>query len=89
MAMLLPLMLGVTRSTATASPTFCLIGFTAGVRTPASSALGLAQLPGQPAAMSAARTATTQVGYLVGALRGGLVIAGPPATARSAAYSRP
>jgi predicted MFS family arabinose efflux permease len=77
MAVLLPVMLGFTRSVATAALTFCLIGFAAGVRTPASSALGLAQLPGQPAAMSAARTATTQVGYLLGALVGGLMIAGP------------
>jgi len=77
MAALFPVMLGVTHSVATAALVFCLIGVAAGVRTPASSGLGLAQLPGQPAVMSAARTATTQLGYLLGAAVGGLMIAGP------------
>lgn len=48
----------------------------AGSRTPASSALGLEQAPDQPGAMMAARTATTQLGYLLGAVVGGSVIAG-------------
>jgi predicted MFS family arabinose efflux permease len=48
----------------------------AGVRTPASSGLGLAQLPEHPGTMMAARTGATQVGYLVGAAFGGVVIAG-------------
>jgi len=70
-------MLGVTRSAVTAAMVFCLIGMTAGVRTPASAGLGLEQLPGHPAVMMAARTATTQLGYLVGAVLGGALIAGP------------
>ena len=53
---------------------FCLIGLAAGVRTPVSSALGLAQLPEHPGAMMAARTAATQLGYLLGAAAGGVVI---------------
>lgn len=77
MAALLPLMLGLTRSTATAAVVFCMIGLTAGVRTPSSAGLGLDQLPGHPAVMMAARTATTQLGYLVGAVLGGALIAGP------------
>jgi len=54
---------------------FVAIGSSAGVRTPASSGLGLEQLPGHPGAMMAARTAATQLGYLVGAVMGGVVIA--------------
>jgi predicted MFS family arabinose efflux permease len=77
MAALLPIMLGLTHSTAIATVVFCLIGMTAGVRTPASAGMGLDQLPGHPAAMMAARTATTQLGYLIGALLGGALIAGP------------
>lgn len=77
MAALLPLMLSVGTSTPTVTAVFVVIGVVAGVRTPASAGLGLAQLPGQPAVMSAARTATTQLGYLVGAVLGGLLIAGP------------
>jgi predicted MFS family arabinose efflux permease len=54
---------------------FCLIGLTAGVRTPAASGLGLDQLPGRAEAMMAVRTAVTQSGYLLGALAGGVVLA--------------
>lgn len=56
---------------------FCLTGVAAGLRTPASSGLGLEQLPDQPGAMMAARTAMTQIGYLIGGVVGGLLIAGP------------
>lgn len=55
---------------------YCLIGLAAGVRTPASSGLGLEQLPEHPGAMMVARTAATQLGYLLGAVVGGAVIAG-------------
>lgn len=65
-----------TSSVAVAMAVFCLIGLAAGVRTPASSGLGLHQLPGHPGAMMAARTAATQLGYLLGAVIGGAVIAG-------------
>jgi predicted MFS family arabinose efflux permease len=47
------------------------------VRTPASGGLGLEQLPHHPGAMMGARTAATQLGYLLGAVIGGAVIAGP------------
>jgi len=53
---------------------FCLIGLAAGIRTPASSGLGLEQLPGHPGAMMGARTAVTQLGYLFGAVIGGALI---------------
>ena len=77
MAALLPLMLGGPPEVAPAVALFCLIGMAAGVRTPASAGLALEQLPSRAAAMMAARTAATQTGYLLGALVGGVVIAGP------------
>jgi predicted MFS family arabinose efflux permease len=55
---------------------FCLLGLAAGTRMPVSSGLGLEQLPDQPGAMMAARTAATQFGYLLGAVIGGAVLAG-------------
>jgi predicted MFS family arabinose efflux permease len=54
---------------------FCVAGFLAGIRTPASSGLALEQLPEHPGAMAGARTAVTQLGYFVGAVGGGLLIA--------------
>jgi predicted MFS family arabinose efflux permease len=56
--------------------TFCLACLAAGVRSPASSGLGLEQMPRHPGAMMAARTAATQLGYLAGAVVGGAVISG-------------
>jgi predicted MFS family arabinose efflux permease len=76
MALFFPVMLTAGLSTAGAAAAFAVLGLLAGVRTPASAALGLETLPGQPAAIMAARTAATQVGYLVGAVLGGTVIAG-------------
>lgn len=75
MATLMPVMLTAGLPTAGAAAAFCLLGLVGGVRTPTSAALGLAQLPGQPTAMMAARTAATQSGYLLGAVIGGTVIA--------------
>jgi predicted MFS family arabinose efflux permease len=77
MAVLSAVMLGTSRSASMATGLFCLIGLAAGIRTPASAGLGLQQLPGNPGAMMAARTAATQLGYLLGAVVGGGVIAGP------------
>ena len=77
MAFLVVLQLNLTGSVAVAVGIFCLTGLAAGIRTPASSGLGLEQLPDHPGAMMAARTAATQVGYLLGAVIGGAVIAGP------------
>lgn len=76
MAVLLPVVLNVTSAVA-AVGLFCLVGFIAGIRTPASASLGLEQLPGRPGAMMATRAAATQLGYLIGAVIGGAVIAGP------------
>lgn len=77
MAALLPVQLGSTQSLPLAVGLFCLIGLLAGIRTPASSGLGLEQLPDHPGAMMGARTAATQVGYLLGAAVGGALIGGP------------
>lgn len=76
MAAFFPVMLTVGLPTAGAAAVFAVLGLLAGVRTPASAGLGLETLPGQPAAIMAARTAATQVGYLIGAILGGAVIAG-------------
>ncbi|WP_028930631.1 MFS transporter [Pseudonocardia asaccharolytica] len=76
MALLLPVLLAAAGSVASAVALCVLIGFAAGVRTPASAGLGLDQLPDQPGAMMAARTAVTQLGYLLGATVGGALIAG-------------
>jgi predicted MFS family arabinose efflux permease len=46
-----------------------------GIRSSVASALGLAQLPDQPGAMMAARTAAIQAGYLLGGLVGGATLA--------------
>jgi predicted MFS family arabinose efflux permease len=74
MAILLFVLLRLTTSAPLAVATFCLVGFAAGIRSPTSSALGLEQLPRHPGAMMAARTAATQLGYLLGAVFGGGVI---------------
>jgi predicted MFS family arabinose efflux permease len=48
---------------------------TGGIRSAVSPALGLAQLPDRPGSMMAARTATLQIGYLLGGLLGGAALA--------------
>jgi predicted MFS family arabinose efflux permease len=55
---------------------FCVMAMFAAVRSAGSSALGLAQLPGRAGSMMAARTASAQLGYVVGAGLGGLVLGG-------------
>jgi len=75
MAILFVVELNLAGSAAFAVGIFCLLGLAAGVRTPVSSGLGLEQLPDHPGAMMAARTAATQLGYLLGAVIGGAVIA--------------
>lgn len=74
MAALLPVLLGSSGSVTVAAVLFCLVGLAAGVRTPASSSLGLVQIPEHPGTMMAARTGATQLGYLLGAAVGGIVI---------------
>lgn len=54
---------------------FCVMALFAGVRSTGSSVLGLAQLPGQAGTMMAGRTASAQLGYMLGAAGGGLVLA--------------
>ncbi|MGA7271110.1 MAG: MFS transporter, partial [Acidimicrobiia bacterium] len=76
-AILLAFLLGGANRLAWAAGLCGLIGLVAGVRTPTSAALGLSQLPNHPGAMMATRTGLTQMGYLLGGLIGGAVIAGP------------
>ena len=54
---------------------FCVMASFAALRSTAASALGLAQLPGRPGAMMGARTASAQLGYMIGAAAGGGVLA--------------
>jgi predicted MFS family arabinose efflux permease len=54
---------------------FWLMALGAGVRSTASSALGLVQLPAAAGSMMAARTASAQLGYAIGAAAGGAVLA--------------
>jgi predicted MFS family arabinose efflux permease len=54
---------------------FCAMAMFAALRSTAASALGLAQLPGRPGAMMGARTASSQLGYMIGAAAGGGVLA--------------
>jgi predicted MFS family arabinose efflux permease len=54
---------------------FFVMALMAGIRSTASSSLGLHQLPAQPGSMMAARTASAQLGYMFGALIGGVVLA--------------
>lgn len=60
--------LGVTVALAVA------MGIAAGLRAAGSSTLALDQLPDRPGAMMAARTGATQLGYLVGAFAGGIIV---------------
>lgn len=53
---------------------FCVLAMFAAVRTTGSSALGLDQLPDRPGSMMGARTASAQLGYMIGAGAGGLVL---------------
>lgn len=53
---------------------FCLMGMFAGVRLAGSSSLGIDLLPDRPGAMMGARTGAAQLGYMVGAAGGGLVL---------------
>jgi predicted MFS family arabinose efflux permease len=76
MAALFLVELNAARSAPFAVAVFCMLGLAAGLRAPLSSGLGLDQLPEHPGAMMAARTGVTQLGYLLGSLIGGAVLAG-------------
>jgi predicted MFS family arabinose efflux permease len=54
---------------------FCVLAVLAGVRSTGSSSLGLELLPANPGSMMGARTASAQLGYMVGAAGGSLVLA--------------
>jgi predicted MFS family arabinose efflux permease len=54
---------------------FCAMALFASLRSSAGSAMGLAQLPDRPGAMMGARTASGQLGYMIGAAAGGAVLA--------------
>jgi predicted MFS family arabinose efflux permease len=54
---------------------FCVMAVFAAIRVNGSSALGLEQLPERPGAMMGARTAAAQLGYMIGAGGGGIVLA--------------
>ena len=73
-ALIVPL-LNITPSVWFTLGVFCATAFFASVRSTAASALGLAQLPGRPGSMMGARTASAQLGYMIGAAAGGAVLA--------------
>jgi predicted MFS family arabinose efflux permease len=50
------------------------MGIAAGLRATGSSTLALDQLPEKPGAMMAARTGAVQIGYLIGAFLGGVIV---------------
>ena len=54
---------------------FCVLAVLAGVRSTGSSSLGLELLPASPGSMMGARTASAQLGYMVGAAGGSAVLA--------------
>ena len=54
---------------------FCVLAVLAGIRSTGSSALGLELLPANPGSMMGARTASAQLGYMVGAAGGSAVLA--------------
>jgi predicted MFS family arabinose efflux permease len=75
MGVLLVPLLSLTPSIAFTLGLFCLTALFASIRSTGSSALGLAQFPDRPGAMMGARTAGAQLGYMIGAAAGGLVLA--------------
>jgi predicted MFS family arabinose efflux permease len=75
MGSILALALNVTPSLAFTVSVFFVMALFAGIRSTGSSALGLDQLPDRPGSMMAARTTSSQLGYMVGAVLGGVVLA--------------
>ena len=75
MGAIVSVLMNVTPSVVFTLGMFCLMAFCAGARSTGASALGLDQLPTQPGSMMAARTASAQLGYMVGAGVGGAVLA--------------
>ena len=75
MGSLVALTLNVTPSVFFTLAVFCVMAVFAGLRTTGSSLLGLDQLPERPGSMMGARTASAQLGYMIGASAGGAVLA--------------
>jgi predicted MFS family arabinose efflux permease len=75
MGVLLVPLLSLTPSVTFTLVLFCMTALFASIRSTGSSALGLAQFPDRPGAMMGARTAGAQLGYMVGAAAGGIVLA--------------
>lgn len=75
MGLFLALIMNVTPSVVFTLCLFFVMALFAGVRSTGSSSMGLDQLPGRPGSMMAARTASAQLGYMVGAVVGGAVLA--------------
>lgn len=75
MGSLVAVIMNVTPAVAFTVAMFFLMALCAGIRSTGSSALALGLLPSQPGAMMAARTTSAQLGYTVGAMIGGLVLA--------------
>ena len=74
MGVLLVALLNFTPSVGITLAIFCATALFASLRSTTASTLGLDQLPGQPGAMMGARTASAQLGYMIGAAAGGVVI---------------
>jgi predicted MFS family arabinose efflux permease len=72
--MLIPV-LNLTPSVGFTLGLFCVMALFAAIRSTGSSALGLDQLPERPGSMMGARTASAQLGYMIGAALGGAVLA--------------
>ena len=75
MGVMLAVIMNVTPSVVFTLCLFFVMALMAGIRSTASSSLGLDQLPSQPGSMMAARTAGAQLGYMFGAVVGGVVLA--------------
>lgn len=75
MGLLLAVIMNVTPSVVFTLCLFFLMALSAGIRSTGSSAMGLDQLPDRPGSMMAARTAAAQLGYMIGAIVGGTVLA--------------
>jgi predicted MFS family arabinose efflux permease len=73
-AMLVPI-LNLTPSVWFTVALFCVLATFAAIRSTAASALGLSQMPDRPGAMMGARTASAQLGYMLGAAAGAAVLA--------------
>ena len=75
MGVMLAVIMNVTPAVVFTLGLFFVMALMAGIRSTASSSLGLDQLRSQPGSMMAARTASAQLGYMFGAIIGGAVLA--------------